>query len=287
MEYWRRKHRGLSQDTLWSIDWESAGAALQQCTSTKLVYVLKTITGHSAVGKNMKRRKVRQHSECPRCGASNEDEVHVIRCKHQAAIQLWHQQMKSLTQWLRSNQTDERITYTIITNLRRWGAEDPPEHSTAPRLHLLCHQAQTSIGWDAFMQGKLSLEWADQQTLYFQSLGLRRTGKRWVIELIKKLWNVSWTMWDHRNNVLHSNDSHAVLGSLELRQQIEREFLMGPLLLPSEFRYMLQVTEEEVRAFGIKKQRRWLEALQAARRLGLHRRKVHDPTQRTLDMMWT
>jgi hypothetical protein len=28
--------------------------------------------------------------------------------------------------------------------------------------------------------------------------------KRWVATLIKKLWTVSWDMWEHRNGILHN-----------------------------------------------------------------------------------
>jgi len=35
-----------------------------------------------------------------------------------------------------------------------------------------------------------------------QKLSIR---KRWIAELIKKLWNVSWDMWAHCNGILHNS----------------------------------------------------------------------------------
>ena len=35
--------------------------------------------------------------------------------------------------------------------------------------------------------------------------------------LIQKLWDVSWIMWDHHNNVLHKDKQLAVLGTKKLK----------------------------------------------------------------------
>ena len=287
MSYWQRKHEDISEETVWSIDWEAAGIALQQSSTAKQIYVIKNATGHSAVGKNMTRRKERIHDQCPRCGEPGEDETHVVKCQHPDATQLWNTQLKHLTEWLRRALTDETIIYTIIANLRMWRADEPLPTEMDPNVHEVCQRAQTMIGWRSFLQGKLSLEWADQQTQYYRLLGLRRTGKRWVVALIRKLWEVSWTMWDHRNKILHQDDLHEVLGREELKEQIEEEYLRGLVDLPSEFRYMLQADEEEVLQYGIQRQKRWLESIQAARRLGRHRRTTLDPQQRTLEEWWS
>jgi hypothetical protein len=54
------------------------------------------------------------------------------------------------------------------------------------------------------IEGWISFEWAATQEEYYKFLGSRRTGRRWVIALIKKLWQIAW---EHRNNVLHEQEN--------------------------------------------------------------------------------
>jgi hypothetical protein len=49
--------------------------------------------------------------------------------------------------------------------------------------------------------GRMSLQWKAVQQRYYEWLGKRNTGKKWAMALIQKVWDVSWDMWDHRNNV--------------------------------------------------------------------------------------
>ena len=108
---------------------------------------------------------------------------------------------------------------------------------------------------------------------------MRRTGKRWVEALIKTLWDVSWTMWDHRNGALHDSDDHAVLGNRILQDMIRREYARGQQGLPSTTRYLLAATLAEILNYGVNRKKRWLRTVQAARELGERARAYRDPTQ--------
>jgi hypothetical protein len=57
------------------------------------------------------------------------------------------------------------------------------------------------------------------QQAYLQQIGSRRTGKRWVIELIKKLWHFAWDLWEHRNGILHKQNNI----SLEAKKTTTKE----------------------------------------------------------------
>jgi hypothetical protein len=50
--------------------------------------------------------------------------------------------------------------------------------------------------------GRISIEWkVVQQAYYYEWLGKHNTGKKWALALIQKTFEVSWDMWDHRNEV--------------------------------------------------------------------------------------
>jgi hypothetical protein len=63
---------------------------------------------------------------------------------------------------------------------------------------------QDDIGWYPFLLGHLLHYWQAIQHDYFVSLGLRNTGVKWTAQLIIKLFNTSWDMWEHRNGRKHN-----------------------------------------------------------------------------------
>jgi hypothetical protein len=47
------------------------------------------------------------------------------------------------------------------------------------------------------------------QQRYYEWIGSRRSGLRWLTAQIQKLWDIAWDMWDNRNRVLHEQE-HSV-----------------------------------------------------------------------------
>jgi hypothetical protein len=45
------------------------------------------------------------------------------------------------------------------------------------------------------------------------------TGKRWIIELIKKLWAVAWDQWEHLNEMLHERKNLIAIHETEKSNQ--------------------------------------------------------------------
>jgi len=67
---------------------------------------------------------------------------------------------------------------------------------------------QHDIGWNIyFFKWWLSFEWAASQYEYYKFLLSWRTRKRWVITIIKRLWQIAWDLWDHQNKVLHNQEN--------------------------------------------------------------------------------
>jgi hypothetical protein len=51
---------------------------------------------------------------------------------------------------------------------------------------------QDKLGWTNFMLGRLSPKWGGtEQQMYYDWLGPRKTGKRWLVALTVKLLNIS------------------------------------------------------------------------------------------------
>lgn len=63
--------------------------------------------------------------------------------------------------------------------------------------------SQARLGWDSFLSGILSTEWAIVQERHYQSIGSRKQGQKWSSDLSKWLWEAVYSMWEYRNLVIH------------------------------------------------------------------------------------
>jgi hypothetical protein len=84
---------------------------------------------------------------------------------------------------------------------------------------------QDKMGWRAAFEGRWHLDWAAVQQKYFEYIGSQRTGKRWLVAVIKKLWDVAWDLWIDRNGQnIRLKEQRA---RVQLEQQVSDEFLQG------------------------------------------------------------
>jgi hypothetical protein len=80
---------------------------------------------------------------------------------------------------------------------------------------------QHTSGWKNFFEGRPNILWSKLQSCYYTvALKSRQSGKRWMTELIKKLWGVAWDLWEHRNGILHKKETqvHNIMLFQELHQ---------------------------------------------------------------------
>jgi len=110
--------------------------------------------------------------------------------------------MTELDTWLDTLHTAPPLINTIISNFHAWrgGARHSAPRTRLPGL--ACAVAKQSvIGWNAAFEGRWVKEFAEIQERYYQFVHMRRTGKRWLVAVIKKTWEIAWSLWDHRNRV--------------------------------------------------------------------------------------
>ncbi len=88
------------------------------------------------------------------------------------------------------------------------------------------------------------VEWSSAQQAYYTLMKSRRTGKRWVVSLIKKLCNIAWDLWEHQNGILHTETN--LVSDAELRtldRKIRSTFLqLQPMWLSAQDRHLLSTS---------------------------------------------
>ena len=180
----------------------------------------------------MYRRKAWSHSRCPRCTEPFETNAHISLCP--AAKDVWSSALSSLDEWL-AHTTSLDIRRSIISRLRSWHDGSPPP--TLAVFSTLTSQAvrlQDEIGWHSFLGGFLSTRWVAAQEEYVTTMGLRSRPLTWCSTLITKLWQLTWDLWDDRNNTLHHNETGAARQAA--RCALTRLHSTSPALYPQHCR---------------------------------------------------
>jgi hypothetical protein len=114
LAYWRDKPRiGKNFNT---VDWDIIGGAMKKVSLSRQLWISKHVTGFSATGNNMLRRKARSTAQCPRCNY-NETPEHVWTCRDSDASATWEKSLAKLKSWLQENLTHPEMSNAIINYL--------------------------------------------------------------------------------------------------------------------------------------------------------------------------
>ena len=81
------------------------------------------------------------------------------------------------------------------------------------------------MGWEAAFEGKWHVGWAEVQETYFKFIGSQKSGKRWLVALIKKIWLTAWDLWEDRNGV--NAQRRETASHLVLQARVRDEFQVG------------------------------------------------------------
>ena len=212
------------------------------------------------------RWKLRLNEKCPRCG-KYEDTAHVWRCQQTHAKTVWKTSMKDLSNWFTEQQTNPQIAEAILTGLHAWHQNVPVQFPTFtfPELNKTLQQ-QNEIGWQSFLEGWVSTGWQLIQQRHYQWLESKRSGRRWVIALIKKLWQVAWDQWEHRNATLHKQTSiPSIEASEHLNTTISAEYHSGSITLLPQDRYLFGTPLDKLLKQSFDQRTLWLQRIRTAR----------------------
>jgi hypothetical protein len=282
LEHWRQR-RKIPHNLIHSIDWEAGQHAIKQLGLNRSLWVPKWLAGFAPVGKVLQRNKIQDHAECPRC-SEYETTQHVLLCKAPNAQRQWDASIANLATWMSKAMTIPDIQTSILSRLQAFRNQLealPPLHCTWPGLNPILSD-QDQIGWRNFMEGCILHAWAAKQQEYYDWLQKRNTGKRWITTLIKKLWEISWNMWEQRNGEAKNPASPASLREhARLDAFITQEYNDVTTLTQRDRRW-LRRPKEVLFTEPLEYKQQWLESVRLARSRYIRRRRTSTQAQRTL-----
>ena len=213
-------------------------------------------------------RRQRLSSNCPICDEKNEDTNHILRCSDPKVKSLRNDLLKEMKCWMNSIDTHPDIIAFVISGLSSWlsSANDFHLDVTVDHDMLLAFKIQINLGWESFLLGMVAKQIIQQQQSYYSSIQSRKTGTRWGIRLIGKLWLFIQQLWIHRNNILHETTSIDMLsGKEQLSEAISSEYIQGLQDLPHVYASYFLIPLHLLLMKPIKFQKQWFLIIRSGR----------------------
>jgi hypothetical protein len=170
---------------------------------------------------------------------------------------------------MRTENTCPTLTKWIVIRLNEWRTEATtrkPVDATPAVTQAI--RDQDRIGWWGFLLGRISTSFTLAQDHHFQRTRSRKKASAWTPKLLQQIWDLTFSMWEHRNNALHGNVlTPAKVAELHrLRQKVQDEFSAGKdtLLIPDQWR-LREFNREFALSLSILKTQRWLTSVDLSR----------------------
>ena len=227
---------GIPEKIQTHMDWKTFKKTTSTLLKHRQLFILKHSAGTAVTGRNMVQRKERSTSKCPRCGAQDEHMEHIIQCPDPDANKTFSTAFADMGIWLSKMTTKEietAITDLVLECRQDTNIQDMGDNSNNDNINGNICQAmerQQKIGLHAFMCGFLCSNWISLQSIHLQQTGLRRCANKWATQLVGKLIDIIFDMWNHQNEVLHKKDKHE-----EMNRTIEQLFSDLPNMLNRDF----------------------------------------------------
>ena len=220
--------------------WEASECALKTITKSRQKWITVTAARSISCGTNIVKRESNLLDSCPRCNL-RENPLHIRECQAPSAVEVWNNSVSELHDWMKSFRVQSTLADNIADRLRQWkiGSKDPiivNELNIRTALHL-----QDSLGWHPFLQGILIDEWKHPFIDFLALTESKVSLKRWAASLIKKIWQISWDQWEHRNAIKFEENSQKRFNEIEINQDVIDTLNMTTTgLSPSEKSYVNQ-----------------------------------------------
>ena len=121
------------------------------------IFITKWVSGQTATGLVMVKRKQRIHPTCPTCQACKEDTTHILQCPNQSITSFRQELLNETEAWLISINIHQAITTFLCLGLASWFTSTPfaIEPSLEPNLQIV-FQHQLLLGWKPLLHGFIS-----------------------------------------------------------------------------------------------------------------------------------
>ncbi len=131
--------------------------------------------------------------------------THILFCNGHGVNREWINCIMNHSLWLIEVDTLSLIQHCITKSLM----ERLPMTSFVSYFDHICHTAaleQDKIGWQNFVEGKISKLWGQLQFDYYHEIHLKQSMDSWTAGLVSHLLELVHRMLTHQNGIDHAVD---------------------------------------------------------------------------------
>ena len=164
-----------------NINWDVVKHAQKFLNCDCQIQMIKQVSGFCETGIKMKLWNFRETSACPLYNIT-QDNLHILCCKSNDATDRWISSIASLEQRIIDNHTHKVTVDMIVSQLHLWIGQTsniPMCTSASLSPAILAHNL---IGWQAFTEGCLSVEWKAHASTFLTN---KQGPRRWTALLVK------------------------------------------------------------------------------------------------------
>lgn len=218
-----------SDTTFHDVWWKAHETALKRLSHSDGQKIQKFNYNHLPTNRRLSKFHLHITNMCPCCNADEELDDHVVWCNsgdRLAAKQLWE---KDVYHFLSEQHTPPVVRTAMMLGFHHWIYRKPIpsllQYIPTASLELqTAYNAQTHIGWNHLVRGRISIHW---QNIITQHLSPRswddpeetsshqkrkkatiarvRTSVEWASQFIVSLWHGVLILWDLRNRSIHGS----------------------------------------------------------------------------------
>jgi len=176
----------------------------------------------------------------------------------------WTNAIEELKVWMENQDTDEYITTAITQHLLHWYDPTTPVNQSPPSEISAAIRQQSLLGWEQLVFGRLGTYWGESQLRYVQANRPTKIKsiRRWKASLVRKLLEMAWDFWDHRNGELHRVELSILHHDIQVH--IRQEFSLGDIN-NHRLRQLMKPGADAITARPLAQQQDWLRSVRIHR----------------------
>ena len=257
----------LHRDDFDLVDWDGVSRALPRFPKMFQVFVTKQTSKFCGTNRQLSRIDPTVQNVCPSCGQRDESSKHITRCADEGRVECWTRSVREIARWIGETTHNLYLSDMVQSYLLARDSACMVEFAPIWDEDLLrLAEEHDRIGWDNFVEGRISCRYAHVVASSFSSRG-KYTPEKWSAELISRLMQATHKQWLFRNHHVHfaKVDGLTAQQHDDIFRRIEQLLDVDPSDLLARHRHLLEETDFEELGEGPTLHRQvWIESMDSA-----------------------
>jgi len=198
------KKRLVSKYEFELVYWDGVEAAGRSFPKKIRDFVTKQVSKFCGTNRQLSRIDSTIDNVCPSCGKRDESSKHITRCEDRGRRAMLKYSVDDLVQWMAATNISTHLQQMISTYLMSQSKRTMIScvQTTSPLLHALA-TVQDRLGWDNFVEGRISKLFVEVVQVDLERIQSRLTPEKWCKTFIQKLLQLTHKQWLFRNSHTH------------------------------------------------------------------------------------